>query len=62
MNAIGLMLLGSIVHATGFAVLGMLVYLVLRRRGPAAGSLAAGSSLLIMVLVSVVVLSPWPRW
>ena len=62
MNALGLILLGSIVHATGFAVLGILVYLVLRRRGPAAGSLAAGASLLIMVLVSVVVLGPWPRW
>ena len=54
--------LGSIVHATGFAVLGILVYLALRRCGPAAGSLAAGSSLLIMVLVSMVVLGPWPRW
>ncbi len=62
MNALGLILLGSITHATGFAVLGVLVYLVFRRRGPAAGSLAAGSSLLIMVLVSMVVLSPWPRW
>ncbi len=62
MNALGLMLLGSIVHATGFAVLGILVYLALRRWGPAAGSLVAGSSLLIMVLVSMAVLSPWPRW
>ncbi len=62
MNVLGLMLLGSIVHATGFGVLGVLVYLALRRRGPAAGSLAAGSTLTIMVLVSMVVLSPWPRW
>jgi prepilin-type processing-associated H-X9-DG protein len=62
MNALGLMLLGSIIHATGFAMLGILVYLGLRRRGPAAGSLAAGSTLLIMVLVSLIVLSPWPRW
>ena len=37
MNALGLILLGSIVHATGFALLGIVVYLVLRRRGPAAG-------------------------
>jgi beta-lactamase regulating signal transducer with metallopeptidase domain len=62
MNVLGLMLLGSIVHATGFAVLGILVYLALRRRGPAAGSLVSGSTLTIMVLVSMVVLSPWPRW
>ena len=41
---------------------GSLVYLALRRWGPAAGSLAAGSSLVIMALVSLVVLGPWPRW
>ena len=62
MNTLGLTLLESIAHATGFAVVGMLAYLALRRLGPAAGSLAAGSSLLIMVLVAMVVLSPWPRW
>ena len=48
MNTLGLMLLGSIVHATGFAVVGTLVYLALRRWSPAAGALAAGSSLVIM--------------
>ena len=42
------MLLGSIAHATGFAIVGTLVYLALRRFGPAAGSLAAGSSIVIM--------------
>jgi len=61
-NALGLILLGSIVHATGFALLGSLFYLGLRRWSPAAGALAAGSSLVIMSLVSIVVLSPWPRW
>ncbi len=62
MNTLGLMLVGSIAHATAFALVGILAYLPLRRWGPAAGSLAAGSSLLIMVLVSMVVLGPWPRW
>jgi prepilin-type processing-associated H-X9-DG protein len=61
-NALGLILLGSIVHATGFALVGILAYLALRRWSPAAGSLAAGSSLVIMVLVSLIVLGPWPRW
>jgi Protein of unknown function (DUF1559)/BlaR1 peptidase M56 len=61
-NALGLVLLGSIVHATGFALLGSLFYLGLRRWSPAAGALAAGSSLVIMSLVSIVVLSPWPQW
>ena len=62
MNTLGLILLGSIAHVTGFAAVGMLVYLALRRWGPAAGSLAAGSSLLIMVLVSLIGLGSWPRW
>jgi hypothetical protein len=61
-NALGLILVGSIVHATGFAVIGSLFYLGLRRWSPAAGALAAGSSLVIMSLVSIVVLSPWPHW
>ena len=62
MNAIGWMLAGSIAHATLFAIAGMAAYLAIRRQGPAAGSLAAGTSLAIMGIVSVVVLSPWPRW
>jgi prepilin-type processing-associated H-X9-DG protein len=62
MNALGLLLLGSIAHATAFAIAGIVAYLALRRWGPAAGSLAAASSLGIMVLVSIIVLSPWPRW
>ena len=62
MNTLGLMLVGSIAHATAFAVVGIVAYLALRRRGPAAGSLAAGSSLLIMAAVSMIVLGPWPRW
>ncbi len=61
-NTLGLVLLGSIAHATVFAVAGIAAYLGLRRWGPAAGSLAAGSSLAVMVLVSIVVLGPWPRW
>jgi hypothetical protein len=61
-NALGLLLLGSIVHATVFAIVGSGAYLAIRRWGPAAGSLAAGSSLGMMVLVSIIVLSPWPRW
>ncbi|MHB1561171.1 MAG: DUF1559 family PulG-like putative transporter [Isosphaeraceae bacterium] len=62
MNALGLLLVGSIAHATAFAVLGIVAYLALRRWGPAAGALAAGSSLGIMAAVAVLVISPWPRW
>jgi len=62
MNTISLMLLGSIAHATGFAIVGTLVYLALRRFGPAAGALVSSSSIVIMALVSLIVLGPWPRW
>ncbi|MFI5459683.1 MAG: M56 family metallopeptidase [Isosphaerales bacterium] len=62
MNTISLMLLGSIAHATGFAIAGTLVYMALRRFGPAAGALASSTSIVVMALVSLVVLGPWPRW
>jgi hypothetical protein len=61
-NALGVLILGSIVHATGFAVIGSMAYLVIRRWSPAAGALAATSSLAITAMVSLIVLSPWPRW
>ena len=62
MNAIGMMLVGSIAHATLFAIAGIAAYLALRHRGPAAGSLAAMTGLAVMAVVSIVTLSPWPRW
>jgi hypothetical protein len=49
-------------HATSFALLGTLVYLVLRRWSPAAGALAAASSLVLMTFVSILAFCPWPRW
>ena len=62
MNALGIMLVGSIAHATLFAIAGIAAYLALRRRGPAAGSLAAMTGLAVMAMVSIAALSPWPRW
>ncbi len=62
MNALSVMLLGSIAHATGFAVLSIVIYLASRRASPAAGALAAASSIVIMAMVSLIVLGPWPRW
>jgi hypothetical protein len=58
-NTLGLILLGSAVHATVFAIGGALVYLALRRSSPAAGALAAGSCLAMIALVSLVAASPW---
>jgi hypothetical protein len=61
-NTISPMLLASIAHATGFAVLGTLVYLAMRRFSPAAGALASSASMVIMAVVSLVALGPWPCW
>jgi prepilin-type processing-associated H-X9-DG protein len=58
----GSVLLSSAAHATGFALIASLFYLALRRLGPAAGSLAAGSTLVFMVAVSLFAVGPWPRW
>ncbi len=60
------MLLASVweglIHATGFALLGIVVYLALRRWSPAAGALAAASSLVVMAMVGFLAFCPWPRW
>src|SRR5207247_1509705 len=62
MNELGVLLLGAAVRCTAFAVLGVLMYALLRRQGPSAGALVALATLLMLVAVSVLSLSPWPRW
>jgi hypothetical protein len=52
----------GLTHATGFALLGIVVYLALRRWSPAAGALAAASSLVVMAMVAILAFCPWPRW
>jgi beta-lactamase regulating signal transducer with metallopeptidase domain len=61
-NAFGWLILDSIAHATVFAVIGSMAYLALRHFSPAAGALAAASSLMITAFVSIIALGPWPRW
>ena len=62
MNQLGAILWEGVIHATGFALVGILVYLVLRRWSPAAGSLVAASTLVVMAALSVLAFCPWPRW
>ncbi|HXT60012.1 MAG TPA: M56 family metallopeptidase, partial [Pirellulales bacterium] len=62
MNAFGASLLWGILQVTLFTFAGLAVYLIARRRGPAAGSLAASACLLMAVGVSILALSPWPHW
>jgi hypothetical protein len=49
-------------HATGFAVMGLVVYLMLRRWSPAAGAQAAVAVLTVMALVWALASLPLPGW
>ncbi len=62
MNAIGAGLVWSGVQVTLLVLAGGVVYAVLRRRSPAAGSLAALALLVIAIGFSVLAVSPWPNW
>ncbi len=62
MSAMGMMLAAAAIHSSVFAIAGIAAYLMIRRWGPAAGSLAAGAGLVVMAIVAAVAMSPWPRW
>ncbi|HUY89166.1 MAG TPA: M56 family metallopeptidase [Pirellulales bacterium] len=62
MNAFAARVLWGIFQVTLFTVAGLVVYLLARRRGPAAGALAAAACLLMAVGVSALALAPWPHW
>jgi beta-lactamase regulating signal transducer with metallopeptidase domain len=62
MNAVGASLVWSGVQVTLLVLAGGVVYGVLRRRSPAAGSLAALALLVIAIGFSMLALSPWPNW
>ena len=62
MNTLGTAVVWGILQVTLFSLVGAVVYALARRRGPAAGALAATASLAMAVVVSVLAFSPWPRW
>lgn len=62
MNEIGVLLFWCAVQATLYLVAGTLVYLVVRRSGPATGACAAASTLVMLCVVTVATFSPWPHW
>lgn len=62
MNALGLMLVGGALRCTAIALAGILLYAVLGRRGPSAGSIVAVATLTIMIPLSALSASSWPRW
>lgn len=62
MNALAARVLWGVLQVSLFSLAGLAVYLLARRRGPAAGALAAAACLLMAVGVSALALAPWPRW
>ena len=62
MNAILTAMLWCAIQVTVLACSAMLVYLVARRLHPRAGAAAAGGALAMVLLLTALVVSPWPRW
>ncbi len=62
MNDLGLIVLGAAARATVLAAIGLILAAALRRRGPEAGASASLASLAVLVGVSALAVSPWPRW
>jgi hypothetical protein len=62
MNSFGLLLLGCMIRGTALAAIGLLVGAVVARRSAAAGSLVSLKTLLVLFLVPIAVVSPWPHW
>ncbi|HKD38491.1 MAG TPA: hypothetical protein VKB78_16875, partial [Pirellulales bacterium] len=62
MNSLGAAIVWSGVQVSLLVVAVGIAYLLLRRRGPATGSLAALTLLIIAVGLPALALSPWPHW
>lgn len=62
MNDLGVLLLHAIVRSTAFLLVGIVLYGLVRRIGPALGASAAFGSLVVLIGVTLMTLSPWPRW
>ncbi|MHC4178482.1 MAG: M56 family metallopeptidase, partial [Planctomycetota bacterium] len=62
MNEVGIALVWCAVQVTLIGLLAAAIYTVARRIGPAAGSLVVITSLLVIVALSALALSPWPHW
>lgn len=62
MNEMGVLLFWCAVQATLYLLVGTIVYLVVRRFGPATGAWAAASTLITLCAMTVAIFSPWPHW
>ena len=62
MNSLGAGLVWSGVQVSLLVLAGGLVYALLRRRGPAAGSVVTLALLVIAIGLPILSLAPWPNW
>ena len=62
MNTIGIALIWCMVQITLLGLLAAGLYLLIRRLRPAAAAPVVFSSLVTVVILSILALSPWPRW
>ncbi len=62
MNTLAVALVWCIVQVTLMSLLAAGLYLVLRRLRPAAAAPIVLASLVMIVLLSLMAFSPWPRW
>ncbi len=62
MNSLGSGLVWCGAQVSLSVFIGGMFYLLVRRRGPAAGSLAALGVLVTVIALSLAALSPWPTW
>ncbi len=62
MNTIGIALVWCVVQVTLIGVLAAGLYLVVRRLRPAAAASVVLTGLAIVVVLSLMLVSPWPRW
>jgi beta-lactamase regulating signal transducer with metallopeptidase domain len=62
MNSFGVAAVWGIAQVSAVALLAILCYALVRRRGPAARSHVAATSLGVTLLVAALAISPWPRW
>ena len=55
-------ILWGVIQTTLFAIAAAVVYLIARRFGPRVGVTTAFTTLMVMFVLALMSLSPWPRW
>jgi len=62
MNTIGIALMWCALQVTLVGLLASVLYVLMQRLRPAAAATVVLSGLMMVVILSLMVMSPWPRW